>query len=696
MAGKKKKNSGRKGNASPSGKKSPPRKTGASPNASAQRQNPSQGNPRQGNPRSTGSPNPGPPNPGSQHSRPRSSGARGPVSTQRTSTGSSRAGTAVLERQRPESTVSNRNQPAVNTTSGRQTKNIEAAKTRAPVRKRHPISRRVVIIIAAVIAATLTAMFAGGYVVAGDKRIYPNVSFNGTGIGGMTVEQASAALEKAGFDGYEGKSVTVSFPTGDKLTITAEDADIKGQPSDAAKRAYDYGRKSNPFVNMLSYLGAAVNKPAFKAEDMYTINEEYVRQEIDAKVKAVNTKLRETGVNIQNDHIILYKGADNLVINGDKVYTIITDAFSSQNYEPVKYIPDTNGDVNIDFKTLYDTVYSEVADAFYDKENAVITEHQKGVSFDLAAAEKLWDDSDIGDEVQIPLIIVEPEFTKEHLTEILFADELASKTTNLTWSAPRNNNIRLAAEAINGLVLNPGEEFSYNVVVGERTAEAGYQSAGAYANGEVINEVGGGICQVSSTLYYAQLIANLETLERYCHYFTVNYLPLGLDATVSWGGPEYRFRNSREFPIRIDTYTDLDNHTVTISIWGTDVDGSYVTLETEGWTNSTGAGATSYRLLYNSDDVLISREKESSSQYHYHKSEAPENTARSSSAPASNRTPSAGSNAGGQSSAPAAPTPPDSAPIAPSDTPAPAAPQVPAPQAPAPPEVPTMPEAPAR
>ena len=683
MAGKKKKHNARRGNASASGKntKTPSHKTGASPSPSAQHQNMQRSN--------------------SRRTGPQNASSQGIDAKNSLPQSSSRAGTAVLERERPASTAPNRNHTSGNTPAASGLRAQDNAgtgtKNKASARKRHLISRRVLIIIAAVVTAAVTALFAGGYVVAGDERIYPNVSFNGTGIGGMTVPQAAAALEKAGFDGYEGKKVTVAFPTGDQLTVTADAADIKGQPADAAQKAYDYGRKSNPISNMLSYLGASVNKPAFKAEDMYTVNEEYIRQEIEAKVKAVNTKLRETGVNIQDDHIVLYKGADNLVINGDKVYTMIIEAFSTQNYKPVKYIPDTNGDVNMDFKTLYDTVYSEVADAFYDKENAIITDHQKGVSFDLAAAEKLWEDSDIGDEVLIPLTIVEPEFTKEHLTEILFADELATKTTNLTWSAPRNNNIRLAAEAINGLVLNPGEEFSYNVVVGERTTEAGYQSAGAYANGEVINEVGGGICQVSSTLYYAQLIANLETLERYCHYFTVNYLPLGLDATVSWGGPEYRFRNNREFPIRIDTHTDLDNHTVTISIWGTDTDGSYVTLETEGWTNSTGAGATSYRLIYDSDDVLISREKESSSQYHYHKSEIPENTApRASSAPAqtSNQTSSSGSNSGGQSAAPAAPTPPDSAPTAPAAPPD--TPSAPAPAAPAAPEIPTMPEAPAR
>lgn len=102
-------------------------------------------------------------------------------------------------------------------------------------------------------------------------------------------------------------------------------------------------------------------------------------------------------------------------------------------------------------------------------------------------------------------------------------------------------------QAIDGLVIAPGEQFSYNDALGERTAERGYKAAGAYSNGQVVQEIGGGICQVSSSLYYAALLANLQIDVRVCHYFPVAYLPPGLDATVSWGGPEFKFTNNRDW-----------------------------------------------------------------------------------------------------------------------------------------------------
>ena len=99
--------------------------------------------------------------------------------------------------------------------------------------------------------------------------------------------------------------------------------------------------------------------------------------------------------------------------------------------------------------------------------------------------------------------------------------------------------------------LMPGETFSYNQTVGQRTLKAGFKEAGAYANGQVVSSVGGGICQVSSTLYNAVLRANLDIVDRSNHMFAVGYVPIGTDATVSWGAPDFKFKNSRTYPIKI-------------------------------------------------------------------------------------------------------------------------------------------------
>ena len=170
--------------------------------------------------------------------------------------------------------------------------------------------------------------------------------------------------------------------------------------------------------------------------------------------------------------------------------------------------------------------------------------------------------------------------TAAELEEVLFRDTLASTSTSLDESnVPRTNNVRLAAAAINGTILNPGDEFSYNDVVGERTTERGYQSAGAYSGNEIIDEVGGGVCQPSSTLYMAVLRADLEVTQRVNHSFTVSYTPLGEDATVSWGGPDFCFRNNTAYPVKITAVQSGGQLTMTIV--GTKTSDKTVTTRTE-------------------------------------------------------------------------------------------------------------------
>ena len=159
---------------------------------------------------------------------------------------------------------------------------------------------------------------------------------------------------------------------------------------------------------------------------------------------------------------------------------------------------------------------------------------------------------------------VEPEFSEAAAREKY--KTIGTFTTNTTSNQKRNTNVKLAAKAINGIVLQPGEEFSFNNRVGERTEAKGYQAAAAYNNGEVVQEIGGGVCQVSSTMYNAVVKAGLKTTMRRSHTFEPSYVTPGTDATVSWGGPDYKFVNnsSAAIGIRASYY----NQTCTVSIYG--------------------------------------------------------------------------------------------------------------------------------
>ena len=121
---------------------------------------------------------------------------------------------------------------------------------------------------------------------------------------------------------------------------------------------------------------------------------------------------------------------------------------------------------------------------------------------------------------------------------------ISSFTTNTTANQNRNTNVRLAAEAINGTVIKPGQEFSFNGTVGQRTEAKGYKGAAAYNNGEVVQEIGGGVCQVSTTLYNAVFKAGLKISSRRSHTFEPSYVTPGRDATVSWDQPDFKFINN--------------------------------------------------------------------------------------------------------------------------------------------------------
>ncbi|MBQ2619410.1 MAG: VanW family protein, partial [Oscillospiraceae bacterium] len=132
----------------------------------------------------------------------------------------------------------------------------------------------------------------------------------------------------------------------------------------------------------------------------------------------------------------------------------------------------------------------------------------------------------------------------------------------------RTHNLMLACEAINGKVVMPGEIFSFNEAVGERTAAKGYREATAYVSGASVPEIGGGVCQVASSIYYAVLQADLYTVERHAHTYLVTYVPKGMDAAIYWGALDYKFENSSPYPIKIEA--DVSDGEVHVILRGTE------------------------------------------------------------------------------------------------------------------------------
>ena len=281
-----------------------------------------------------------------------------------------------------------------------------------------------------------------------------------------------------------------------------------------------------------------------------------------------------------------------------------------------------------------------MAAATYDHATGKPTRSRIGVQFDVETVQQQLDDAAPGTEFLADAEVQFPPASTEELETAMFRDVIGTCTTTCAGPWGRRQNIKLAAAAIDGRVYNPGEEFWYNATVGQRTEARGFQPAAAYAGGKTVTSIGGGICQVSSTLYYAALMGDLKIVLRYAHMFDPGYMPVtGCDATVSWGGPDFAFRNSTDYPIKLTTSYNDETNQLTVTILGTKTDDSYVVMtnqflsysesrtryqESEDIAPGTtqveqyghnGYAVQTYRSVYAGDGTLLRSSKEAYSDY---------------------------------------------------------------------------------
>lgn len=468
--------------------------------------------------------------------------------------------------------------------------------------------------------------------------IFPNVKVNGLAVGGLTEAEAVQKLTDA-TESYSDKAITISFPNGSTLDISTTDAGLAPEPDEAAKLAYEYGRAGNIFSNSLKYFKCLIGMGIvdINKEVGYTLDEDSLRSIISEAAGNLNSEPVEPSYEVIDDRLYITKGTAGMTIDETELYDLVSQAFLSSDFSALDYNAAMKEPNAVDLQAIYDSEYVEPKNSVYDKETGSVTAEVTGVSFDMESAQSALDAAASGERVEIPLILTEPGITAEDLEGLIFSSLLAAKTTDLTSNSNRNTNIALAADEINGCVLNPGETFSFNDVVGERTAARGFMAAGAYSGGTTVTEVGGGICQVSSTIYYTVLKADLEVVNRTSHTFTVSYLPLGMDATVSWGGPEFVFRNNTDYPIKILAWRD--GLTLTVELYGTKTNDytieldSFVTNKVNYSTeyiddSSLPAGTSSvktvghtgytvdtYRYVYDGNGALIREEKVNTSSY---------------------------------------------------------------------------------
>ena len=463
----------------------------------------------------------------------------------------------------------------------------------------------------------------------GPSLIAPGTTVLGVDVGGMTREEAAAALEAV----YQTDMTLALY--GEEYAVSSVDT-VKAFDADGAA-------------------GVLLDEHRlFDINDWLELDTAYIRQIADAYAVLLLRDTVETGVRITGEMpslepvetepecqlLTITKGMPSTSVDNEVLYQAILRGYRSG----ILYVEASVavGTVDeLDLAEIYDRYYIAPVDAVMNMETFEVTGGTYGYEFDLDAAQASLDAASYGETVEIPFYRTAPQVFAESLRSLLFRDVLSSCSTEHTWEYNRNVNLQLACDALNGVVLYPGEEFSYNDTLGERTTEKGYLPAGSYVVGATIDTVGGGICQPSSTLYYCCLLADLEITLRDCHMYAVSYLPLGIDATINWGSFDYCFRNNTNYPIRIEAW--MADGYVHIQLIGTDEKDYYVEMESivdrvipfdtvyeemyadnpDGYedgdvitTGYTGYEVYTYRCKYDKETgELISREYEDWSEY---------------------------------------------------------------------------------
>ncbi len=415
----------------------------------------------------------------------------------------------------------------------------------------------IVFICIAIIIMIFSTIFA--FLNISSNKIAKGVSVKNIDLSGLTIEEAKNKLSEA--LNIE-LNVALELDYQDfKTTFDTNQIEYSYKIDDAVTEAYEVGRDKSLIENNYNLLKANL------FGNNLEINSNYNEESLSYIVKDIGTKLpglvEEPSYYREDKELVIEKGNDGIEVNSEQLKNDILEDIKNRNANEIQAdttarkidIPVNEKKASaIDIDKIYSEVHCEPKDAYYETDPFKIYKEEDGVDFAISvdeAKEKI--SSEDKTEYRIPLKLTPAKKTINDIGTEAFPYKISEFPTRYdATNINRTQNLSLATGKINGTVLMPGETFSYNQVVGKRTIDAGYKDAKIYENGKVVDGLAGGICQVSSTLYNAVLLANLEIVERTNHSFTTSYVKAGRDATVVYGVKDFQFKNNRNYPIKIE------------------------------------------------------------------------------------------------------------------------------------------------
>lgn len=435
------------------------------------------------------------------------------------------------------------------------------------------------------------------------ETIANGILIKGIDVSGLTREEAKQKVSVY---------ISSSIPEEIKLkhndfetSISTEQLSIYFNIDEAVEIAYQIGKDGNIFENNLIILKSLFSKT--NVEPGFAIDEEQLKISLQDISNKLPDKVIESSCYIEDNNLIITKGHSGNVVKVEETINYIKENINNLNLNDteLELITEEQSPKQIDLDSIYNEIHKEPVDAYYTQNPYKVFPSENGLDFGISLEEAKQLLQEEKDEYIIPLKILYPNITTNMIGTEAFPDLLSEFSTKYSASNKnRTTNLILAANKINGTVLMPGETFSYNKIVGERTIEAGYKEAPIYVEGRVEDGLGGGICQITTTLYNAVLYANLEVIERSNHQFVPSYANASRDATVVYGAIDFKFKNNRDYPIKITC--SVSNGIANFKIFGLKTENDYevqITSRITG-TTSTAIYSEAYKTLKKNGNVV--------------------------------------------------------------------------------------------
>lgn len=464
----------------------------------------------------------------------------------------------------------------------------------------------------------LLILIFGGFTIYNIKNsnvIAKGVSIYGVDVSGLTRNEATDIVSKK-FEPIEASDIKL-FSEKYETLINASAINLKFNIDSAVRYAFSIGKNGNIISDNFNILNTMIN--GVSITPTFSLDDKALQKALDKISADLPNSVVESSYFIEKSDLIITKGSEGYVVDLDNTIKSIKKSLTDYSFltKPIELSLIKQGPKDVDIDKIYKEVHKAPKDAYYTTKPYAVYPSETGIDFKISLDEAKQKVASAKKECTIPLKTVYPKVTTNMIGKEAFPNLLGQFSTHYPASnVGRTTNLKLAANKINGTVLLPGETFSYNKVVGERTISAGYKNAPIYQNGQVVDGLGGGVCQISTTLFNAVLFANLKIDELYNHQFVPSYVGAGRDATVAYGSKDFKFTNSRKYAIKLEC--SVSGGIATFKIYGVKEDKEYdIKVNAYASTKPSYITSVTYRTLY-LNGKQVSKEKVYSCTYKRH------------------------------------------------------------------------------